>query len=104
MARTETRRTSYGWPTSSSAQRTRVSRASPLPPSGDRSKAVMIMVIVRHLLGQNHRLRGWQAVKANSPRLKTTPFHVRFGRRAAASLCRECLLPGSAPVLLDDLV
>src|SRR5260221_14062485 len=23
-------------------------------------------------LGENHRLRGWQAVKANSPRLKTT--------------------------------
>jgi hypothetical protein len=39
-----------------------------LPPSGDRSKAVIVMVIVRLLLGQNHRLRGWQAVKANSPR------------------------------------
>src|SRR5207302_7847450 len=25
----------------------------------------------------NHRLRGWQAVKATSPRLKTTAFHVR---------------------------
>src|SRR4029077_136013 len=30
-----------------SAQRTRVSRASPLPPSGERSKAVMVMVIER---------------------------------------------------------
>jgi hypothetical protein len=38
----------------------------------------MMMVIVRLLLGENHRLRGSQAVKANSPRLKTTPFHVRF--------------------------
>src|SRR5690349_21823280 len=58
MARNETGRTWYGWPTSSSAQRTRVSRASPLPPSGDRSKAVMVMVIVRLLLGENHWLRG----------------------------------------------
>src|SRR4030095_7404483 len=32
----------------------------------------MVMVIVRLLLGENHRLRGWLAVKANSPRLKTT--------------------------------
>src|SRR3954449_7846026 len=47
MALNETRRTSYGSPTSSSAQRTRVSRASPLPPSGDRSKAVMVMAIVK---------------------------------------------------------
>jgi hypothetical protein len=38
---------------------------------------VMVIVIVRLLLGQNHRLRGWQAVKANSPRLKTIPFRVR---------------------------
>lgn len=35
----------WGWPTSSSAHRTRVSRASPLPPSGDRSNAVIVMVI-----------------------------------------------------------
>ena len=34
--------------------------------------------IVRLRLGENHRLRGWLAVKANSPRLKTTPFHVRL--------------------------
>ena len=27
----------------------------------------MVMVIVRLLLGQNHRLRGWQAVRANDP-------------------------------------
>src|ERR1700752_210981 len=47
MARNDTRRTLYGWPTSSSAQRTRVSRASPLPPSGGRSKAVMVMVMLR---------------------------------------------------------
>jgi hypothetical protein len=26
----------------------------------------------------NHQLRAWQAVKANSLRLKTIPFHVRF--------------------------
>ena len=40
------------------------------------------MVIVRLLLGENHRLRGWQTVKANSPRLKTIPFGVRFFRIA----------------------
>jgi hypothetical protein len=39
-------------PASSSAQRTRVSRASPLPRSGDRSKAVMVMVIVKLLPGK----------------------------------------------------
>jgi hypothetical protein len=43
----ETRRTLYGSPTSSSAQRTRVSRASPLPRSGERSKAVIVGVIER---------------------------------------------------------
>lgn len=32
------------------AKRARISRASPLPLSGDRSKAVMVMVIVRVLL------------------------------------------------------
>lgn len=37
FASNDSGRTSYGWPTSSSAQRTRVSRASPLPPSGERS-------------------------------------------------------------------
>ena len=52
----------------SSAQRTRVSRAGPLPPSGDRSKAVMVIVIVKLLPTKNHRPRGWQAVKANSSR------------------------------------
>jgi hypothetical protein len=31
----------------------------------------MVMVIVTLLLGENHRLRGWYAVEANSPRLKT---------------------------------
>jgi transposase len=40
----------------------------------------MVMVIVRLLLGENHRLQSGQAVKTNSPRLKTTPFHVRFKR------------------------
>ena len=35
-----------------------VYHASPLPPSGSRSKAVMVMVIVR-LLVESHRLRGW---------------------------------------------
>jgi hypothetical protein len=46
----------------------------------------MVMVIVRLLLGENHRLRGWQAVKANSPGLKTIPFGVRFVRMA--DLCK----------------
>jgi hypothetical protein len=36
-----------------------------------------VMVIVRLLLDENYRLWGWQAVKANSPRLKTIPFRVR---------------------------
>jgi hypothetical protein len=40
------------------------------------------MVIVRLLLGENHRL--WQAVKANPPRLKTTP--VRKAKSLAAYL------------------
>src|SRR5215218_6481446 len=86
MALNETRRPSYGLPTSSSAQRTRVSRASPLPPSGERSNAVIVMVIVRLVLDRNHRLRGRQAVKANPPRLKMTPLHVWFVRIARA--CR----------------
>jgi hypothetical protein len=42
----------------------------------------MVMVIVKILLGEHHRLRGWQAVKANSPRLKAIPFRVRFVRIA----------------------
>jgi hypothetical protein len=46
----------------------------------------MVMVIVRLLLGEDHRLRGWLAVKATSPRLKTTPFHARFVR--IADLCK----------------
>jgi hypothetical protein len=37
-----------------------------------------MMVIVTLLLAQNHRPAGWQAVKANSPKLKTIPFRVRF--------------------------
>src|SRR5262245_48539555 len=45
----------------------------------------MMMVIVRLLLGENHRLRGWQVVKANSPRLKTILFRVRFVRIPRAS-------------------
>src|SRR5256885_16488188 len=56
MAWKETGRTWYARPASSSAQRTRVSRASPLPPSGERSKAVMVMVIEGVLLGEHHRL------------------------------------------------
>src|ERR1035438_3540457 len=35
-----------------------MSRASPLPPSGDRSKAVMVMVIARLLLGFESRTNG----------------------------------------------
>jgi hypothetical protein len=42
----------------------------------------MVMVIVKLLLGEHHRLRGWQAVEANSPGLKTIAFRVRFGRIA----------------------
>jgi AhpD family alkylhydroperoxidase len=38
----------------------------------------MVMVIVKLLLGQDHRLWGWQAVRANSPGLKTTTFLVRI--------------------------
>jgi hypothetical protein len=45
----ETGRTAYGCPTSSSAQRTRMSRAMPLPPSGERSKAVMVMLMAGSL-------------------------------------------------------
>jgi hypothetical protein len=48
-----------------------------LPPSGDRSKAVMVMVIVR-TPDENRRLWAWQAVKANSTRLKTIPLNVQF--------------------------
>jgi hypothetical protein len=57
-----------------------------LPPSGDRSKAVMVMVIAELLLGDHHRLRGRQAVKANSPRLKTIwliPARLRRSRMRA---------------------
>jgi hypothetical protein len=38
----------------------------------------MVMLIVSLFLGENHRQRGWQAVKAISPRLKTIPFRVQF--------------------------
>lgn len=55
IARNGTRRTAYGWPTSSSAQRTRVSRASRMPPSGDRSNAVMVIVIVLLLVADAGR-------------------------------------------------
>ena len=47
ICRIRSRVTLNCWPTSSSAQRTRVSRARPLPPSGERSKAVMTMVTPR---------------------------------------------------------
>jgi hypothetical protein len=43
---------------------------------------VMVMVIVVFLPGEHHRMRGWQAVKANLPGLKTIPFRVRFLRMA----------------------
>ena len=46
IAAKDTGRTAYASPASSSAQRTRVSRASPIPPSGERSNAVMVMLIV----------------------------------------------------------
>jgi hypothetical protein len=42
----------------------------------------MVIVIAKLLLDQNHRLPGWHAAGAHSPRLKTTPFHVRFARMA----------------------
>jgi hypothetical protein len=57
-----------------------------LPPSGDRSKAVMVTVIVSVLLGENHWLRDRQAVKVISRRLKTIPFRVRFAR--TVGLCK----------------
>jgi hypothetical protein len=44
----------------------------------------MVMVIVRLRLGENHRLRGWLAVKATSPRLKRE--YVRKAKRLAAYL------------------
>jgi hypothetical protein len=37
----------------------------------------MVIVIVKLLAGEHPRLWGRQAVKANSPRLKTIPFRVR---------------------------
>src|SRR6201999_1595789 len=55
------------WPTSSSAQRTRVSRARPLPPSGERSNAVMTMVIV--LL-----VSGWGPKHRTGPREQPEPW------------------------------
>src|SRR4051794_7185697 len=39
--------------------------------------------------GENHRLRGWQVVKANSPGLKTIPFRVQFVRIAACCVEEE---------------
>src|SRR3546814_20659013 len=47
MSVNKRRRRSEGWLTLSSAQRTRMSLAIPLPRSGDRSKAVMVGVIGR---------------------------------------------------------
>jgi hypothetical protein len=46
----------------------------------------MMMVIVKLLLGKNHRLRGWQAVKASSPRLKAILFRIRFA--GISDLCK----------------
>jgi hypothetical protein len=40
----------------------------------------MVMVIVRFLIGENHRLRDWQAVEVNAPRLEMIPFRARFAR------------------------
>jgi hypothetical protein len=54
-----------------------------------------MVMVMRLLLGQNHLLGqiigcgGWQAVKANSPRLKTTPFHARFVRIADLGILEE---------------
>jgi hypothetical protein len=53
------------------------------------------MVIAKLFLGQNHRL-GWQAIKANSPRLRMTPlgnatlFHVD---EVVKDICGEHYLP-----------
>ena len=44
----------------------------------------MVMLIVRFFLGENHRLRGWQAVKANPPRFKTIPFRVQNSQAGLA--------------------
>jgi hypothetical protein len=43
----------------------------------------MVIVNREAPLGENHRLRGWLAVKANSPRFNTIPVHVWFVRIAA---------------------
>jgi hypothetical protein len=62
----------------------------------------MVMVIVRLLLGEHHRLRGWQAVEANSPRLKTIVRWSRMGifDRIFANLAAESGPP--ARVMIDS--
>ena len=62
----------------------RITRQSP---SGDRSKAVMVMVIVMLRLGENHRLAICQGKLTFFRKLKTTPFHIRFVR--IADLCNS---------------
>src|SRR6185437_4009906 len=57
IAANDTSRTSYRWPASSSAQRTRMSRASPWPRSGDRSNAVMTGIMGTLLVVTTSRSR-----------------------------------------------
>src|SRR5215203_4896637 len=99
MALNETRRPSYGLPTSSSAQRTRVSRASPLPPSGDRSKAVIVMVIVALLCLFGRRpaedgfARGESLVEAAPRGEHGGALEARNAVRFGARFCIRCERP-----------
>src|SRR5436305_3717919 len=81
MAWKETGRTWYARPASSSAQRTRVSRASPLPPSGERSKAVMVIVIWRLLAGERERLSTGGEVLSTQTTNDAPRFRQSFGSK-----------------------
>src|SRR5436305_3393167 len=88
MAWKETGRTWYARPASSSAQRTRVSRASPLPPSGDRSKAVIVIVIVGFHPRQNHRRRVLARSMSPDPGNRLPASSRRQARQPEAELAQ----------------
>jgi hypothetical protein len=53
------------------------------------------MVIVRLLLGENHRLRGWLAVKGPPDRVMIDSTHLK-AHRTAASLLKRGIHPVSS--------
>src|SRR5687767_13726835 len=89
----DSRRTWYGWPTSSSAQRTGMSRASPLPRSGDCSKAVMVGLIGMLLVIHNAVVR--HVVDCEGFLMVITPFGSIFLFMIGRRICPCLIIFGS---------